>query len=316
MPRTGRERHGIGAGIYGFDAEHPRPLVVAEVRHGRGFRDPRIPHDGRRGAGFLDDDPPRGGAIRDHARAFVIREKAIRFTGESQRLRTDGLRLEAIGLIQVAGSFETGRSCFAHVGNGEIGVQRFLESEWRGRCVFDLQRQAQFRADRDAMTQDEFVRPVRPRGVIGSQREHHLHHAIRGLRERFEPPGHRPRKAVHGRFRMARARAEPREANRHTTTDWLARGKVARGTHEEHRRAARGLEARDVAAVQKDRRSRERRMDIEAREPAGRGGKAGDPGNLHVAKVLGGGVHGARIVPAGPQHQAKFAFAGCTKPSA
>src|SRR5688572_17704744 len=45
----GPKRHGVVGDVGRLDADHPRPLVVAEVRHDGGLGDPRVPyHRGRR----------------------------------------------------------------------------------------------------------------------------------------------------------------------------------------------------------------------------------------------------------------------------
>src|SRR5262249_9243879 len=55
---TGGEGPRVLEGVGGLDADHGDPLVLAEVGHGPGLVDPRVPDDGARGARLGDGDAP------------------------------------------------------------------------------------------------------------------------------------------------------------------------------------------------------------------------------------------------------------------
>ena len=65
MGLVGGEGDGGLGDVAGFDAEHVGPFVVAEVGHGFGFGDPRVPDDGVFGVLFGDGDFAGFGGVFD-----------------------------------------------------------------------------------------------------------------------------------------------------------------------------------------------------------------------------------------------------------
>src|SRR4029453_10375175 len=96
----------------------------------------------------------------------------------------------------------------------------------------------------------EFVRPRRPRGVVGLEGERHGDRAVARSLAGFQGPLPGARQAVIRRFRVTGAGAEPWKDHGHAASDGLAGGELASLAEEQQRPLARRTIVRDVCTVE------------------------------------------------------------------
>ena len=223
----GAQRHRVVERVGRLDAQHPRPLVVAEVGHRLRLRDPRVPDDGGRGARALDPDAPAPGGVLDRDRAGVAAEDAVGLAGDRQRRVAERLHGAGVRLVDVARPLEAGDPQLPGVADGEIAVQRLGEAEGLVALVAHGERQSQVAAC--ATTRRAENTCGKKRCVYSSERSSSV--AARApsaaLLDRHERPLGEPREAVQRRGGVVRLRPEPREADRHAAPDRLAGRELA-----------------------------------------------------------------------------------------
>ena len=165
--RFGSERDGVGACVYGLNADHLVPLVWAHV----GQFSPWIEDDGGVGVLLLHGDVALAQRIVDDAGGRGVGVDAVGEAGKGKRSIQGRLHFEVVSLVDVASGLEPGDADLMDVGDREVGVECLLEDERRICIVGDCEAHGEGASDDKFKSHAEVVEAHLPAELGGSERE-------------------------------------------------------------------------------------------------------------------------------------------------
>ena len=282
---AGCQRHRGGMRVRGFNAEHRRPFVVPEIRHGSRFRHPRIPKHCRPGPGFSNPDSAPDIGYLAGGLGFEINPVRL------GRDRDGGCALlfpgEPIRLVKEHGVLQARDAHSADIRHLEVRVQRLLKLKGVRSRVGHGKCEPEFPANNHFKLHNERMRPERQRLRTRNKPEPERH-ALRRLGGFHQFPWKIPRKPVHRGFWVVLTGTEPRKNQRDAAPDGFALGEKAFAAQKKDRLGTCGLEMGEMRALKIEVGFRHRMTDLDA-------GKTAVPGdNLDGVRERRVG-HGAKV---------------------
>src|SRR5688572_1093467 len=300
MCRLAGEGDGVVLHVARLDADEALPFILAKIRERLGWAAPRVPDDRRVGAFLIDADAPSAHWVIDHALGACTEIDAVARPSQHERVFAVDELLHVAVLVEVRRGGQAADARLPDVADGEVRVQRLLEHDRVGQRVRHLERQVQLGSDRHDVPQPEVVRPQRVRLVARAEGKRRGDRIAAGG-DRIDVPVADAREPVHRRLRVAGARAEPREDDRHPAADRAAVREEALFAEEQDGLLPARLVVRDVRAVEVDVRLGRGRREDEFRKSAVTrlepGGAFGVGGEATIELVDFRGVAHGRIVP-------------------